>query len=120
MDAEHTWRRERTNDMGAHRPVVRAKQFSAIALLVAAAAACGTDPMAQFQESVGTAGRACNASGDCRPGLSCETLGDPASARCAEASQFCTVSCTSNADCASLGSRFTCQRTCGDRAVCFD
>ena len=81
-----------------------------VVAVVAALAACGT--------SSKPAGAVCTDSSECEAAQSCLELGQFSGSACTVVGKVCSKSCTSNGDCAELGSAFMCFASCGSAMVC--
>jgi hypothetical protein len=82
------------------------------ALLIGLAACGGTDSL--------PAGAACTAGQGtpCESGLTCLDLALFSGSACTVVGASCSLVCTGNADCASLGSNFMCFAGCGSAMTC--
>ena len=74
------------------------------------AAACGTNPL--------PAGAVCKATSDCEGGLDCLDVAQINGSTCMVVGKACSKTCTTAADCASLGSNFQCFAGCGSAMTC--
>ncbi len=65
------------------------------------------------------AGAVCNADADCASGLMCLDFATVASdGGCTVVGKGCSKSCTTDADCTSLGAKFMCFAACGGTRTC--
>ena len=64
------------------------------------------------------ASAACSASSDCDKGLMCLDFAQINGSACMNVGKQCTIACTDDASCASLGSAFRCFATCTADKVC--
>lgn len=74
------------------------------------AAACGTNPL--------PAGAVCKQASDCESGLGCLDVAQFSGSACTVVGKACSKTCTTAADCASLGSNFQCFAGCGADKTC--
>ena len=72
--------------------------------------ACGTDPL--------PAGASCKVNADCKTGLDCLDVAQFNGSACTVVGHACSITCTTTADCASLGSNFMCFGGCGSAMFC--
>jgi hypothetical protein len=72
--------------------------------------ACATDPL--------PAGAVCQATADCKSGLSCLDLAQFNGTMCMVVGKTCSTTCATDPDCAPLGANFRCFAGCGADKVC--
>jgi hypothetical protein len=75
-----------------------------IALLIFMVAACNANGVPPGSE--------CDVSSDCTAGVSCLELGELSGSACMLEIKQCSLTCGSDADCASLGTGFICFPSC--------
>jgi hypothetical protein len=78
--------------------------------LVIALAACGTTPL--------PAGAVCKQTADCATGLSCLDVAQFTGTTCSVVGKSCSIVCTNDAGCATLGANFKCFMGCGADKFC--
>jgi hypothetical protein len=64
------------------------------------------------------AGISCSTDGECAAGLSCENLGSFSEAGCTPIAKACSRLCSTDSDCAPLGSTFKCFSACDGTHSC--
>lgn len=79
-------------------------------LVMVVLGACGTSPL--------PAGAVCKQTGDCEADLTCLDVGQFSGSACTVVGKTCSKTCSTNADCAALGSSFMCFAGCGSDMVC--
>jgi hypothetical protein len=82
----------------------------AVVFCSGASTACGSP--------LNPAGTSCSGSGECGAGLSCLPLTTAGDAGCEALLTVCSKSCRTDADCAAVGSGFTCFPTCSGAGTC--
>jgi hypothetical protein len=79
-------------------------------LAVLAVASCGTSSL--------PAGAACNATADCDADLQCLDLAQFSGSACMVVGKQCTIVCTDDPSCATLGSNYKCFQGCATDKTC--
>ena len=79
-------------------------------LAVVILAACGTSPL--------PAGAVCKQTGDCDSNLMCLDVAQFSGSACTVVGKACSVVCTTDTECAPLGSSFHCFAGCGSDKFC--
>ena len=79
-------------------------------LVVVVLAACGTSPL--------PAGAVCKQTSDCETDLSCLDVAQFSGSACTVVGKACSKTCSTDPDCASLGSSFRCFAGCGSDKTC--
>jgi len=64
------------------------------------------------------AGAVCKVTADCDHGLQCLDVAQFSGSACTVVGKSCSIACTDNPSCASLGSNFMCFATCGADKDC--
>jgi hypothetical protein len=73
-------------------------------------AACGTDLL--------PAGAVCDATDECETSLMCLDVGQVSSSGCTVVGKACSIVCTDDSSCSTLGSNFRCFAGCGSEKIC--
>lgn len=60
----------------------------------------------------------CEVTDACAEGLECLPVSQHDAATCTEVGKACSITCTTDADCAELGERFKCFEGCDSQSVC--
>jgi hypothetical protein len=90
--------------------------FAMLVASIPLGGACGSDP---FEQTAGSYGWPCKSDSECGAygGRTCEPLGNFATTPCTVDERMCTLRCSSDADCASIGRGFGCEKSCGGQAA---
>ena len=81
-----------------------------VAMVMFVVAACGTDSL--------PAGAVCKQTSECESGLMCLDVAQFSGTSCTVVSKACSITCTDDSGCASLGSSFRCFAGCGAEKFC--